>query len=156
MKSSVVIPIVLVVCLLLLAFIISRVFGVQDDNGVLTELDPPPETEVVEAERATTPAPTRFESTDTPRELRPATDPGEDGVDGNYLVLAGTFRQLINARTRVRELQRAGFERTSLEYFDRGTFAVALAGRYGDYGSARDLVDDLRRAGFEAQIMEMR
>jgi cell division septation protein DedD len=165
MKSSVLIPVALVVCLLLLALIITKIFGVGDGDGVLTEITVPAamETPLTTPEnKGTLPTPeTRFESDETPRELRPATVPDAEsppnaGAEGRYLVLAGTFRQLINARTRVRDLKQAGFERTTLEYFDRGTFAVALAGRYTDYGDAADLVRDLRQAGYEAQIMENR
>jgi cell division septation protein DedD len=163
MKSSILTPLLLVLGLLLLAFVISKVFSNENRSGLVEEIVLPAETADSPPSADEPATETRYESTDTPRELRPATPPGEDtppspnaSPEGRYLVLAGTFQQLINARTRVRALQQAGFDQTSLEYFDRGTYAVALAGRFPTYDSAGALVEQLRQAGYEAQIMENR
>ena len=90
-----------------------------------------------------------------------ATGP-ESGVtargDGKaeFLVIAGTFRQEMNARRRVSDLMEAGFTRTEMMNFDRGTYAVALVNRSPDYGAARKIADRVRAAGFEATVYRRR
>lgn len=88
------------------------------------------------------------------RNDRGVTSNGSGG--GDFFVIAGTFRQEINARTRVRSLQNAGFRDTSLEIFDRGTYAVALVDHTDSYGEAEDLARRVRKAGFEVEVYRKR
>ncbi|MTB53586.1 SPOR domain-containing protein [Lewinella sp. W8] len=77
-------------------------------------------------------------------------------TDGRYLVIAGSFRQLANAEARVSALRRSGFAETTLEKFNRGTYAVALAGRSDRYSEAARIAERVRAAGFEAKVMKRR
>ena len=86
----------------------------------------------------------------------PATAPRTTPSGGQYLVLAGSFRQYENATTRVENLRAAGFDDSRVERFDRGSFAVALAGQADSYTAANQMAERLRTAGFEAQVMRRR
>ncbi|CAH0998735.1 hypothetical protein LEM8419_00081 [Neolewinella maritima] len=167
MKSSVVVPVILIVCLLALALLISRAFTaanqgevVPQDSGSYTNSPNSAAQDSFEfsADRENS-------SSDTeriPRELRPVTAddsqlPSADiSGEGNYFVIAGTFRQEINARTRVRDLRKAGFDSTELSTFDRGTYAVALVGRSDDFAEAGALAERVRTAGYEAKVYRKR
>lgn len=89
------------------------------------------------------------ESAETPVATEPA-------GTGRYLVIAGSFRQRSGAEVRVAKLRKAGFKDTSLERFNRGTFAVALAGQSDRYSEATKLASKIREAGFEAEVMRRR
>lgn len=81
---------------------------------------------------------------------------GEPNGTGRYLVIAGSFRQQLNAKERATKLKQAGFSETTVEKFNRGTYAVALAGQSNRYSVAKDLADKIVKAGFEAQVMRRR
>ncbi|MBC6993768.1 SPOR domain-containing protein [Neolewinella lacunae] len=76
--------------------------------------------------------------------------------EGRYLVIAGSFRQMVNADERVRALRKAGFAETRLEKFNRSTYAVALAGQSDSYSEANRLAQSVRAKGFEAEVMRRR
>lgn len=76
--------------------------------------------------------------------------------EGRYLVIAGSFRQVVNADERVRALRKAGFADTRLEKFNRSTYAVALAGQSDSYSEANRLAQSVRAKGFEAEVMRRR
>lgn len=76
--------------------------------------------------------------------------------NGRYLIIAGSFRQKINAEQRVKALRAAGFKDTRLEKFNRGTYAVALAGQTDRFSSAEKLAAEIIGAGFEAKVMRRR
>jgi cell division protein FtsN len=201
-NTSILIPIILIVCLGALIYLFSAARNAADnpsgqggndrivlnpadysddplpeDLGEDADLEPyfqeVPEDEI-EGERAGTsgqPASTpatgdRFpEISETPADTydreadrKPATDLPEIAVDtdGRYLVIAGSFRQLANAEARVKALRRSGFAETTLEKFNRGTYAVALAGRSDRYSEAARIAERVRAAGFEARVMKRR
>lgn len=79
-----------------------------------------------------------------------------DNPSGQYLVIAGSFRQKSNAEQRVTRLRNAGFTDTRLEKFNRGTFAVALAGQTDRFSAAERLAQRIVGAGFEAKVMRKR
>ena len=172
MKSSVVVPVTLIVCLLALALLISQAFTaaktgevVPQDSGTYTNSPNPAAQDSFAFSDGQASRSSGGEL--VPRELRAVTtaDVAEDepraptadlAGEGRYFVIAGTFRQVINARTRVRDLQQAGFGDTELSAFDRGTYAVALVGRSEDYGEASRLAERVRTAGFEAKVYRKR
>jgi hypothetical protein len=79
-----------------------------------------------------------------------------DTNNGRYLVIAGSFREKLNAEERVEALISAGFKDTRLEKFNRGTFAVALAGQSDRYTEAKEMAVKIVSAGFEARVMRRR
>jgi len=81
---------------------------------------------------------------------------GEPNGTGRYLVIAGSFRKRAGAEQRVSRLKSAGFRESTVEKFNRGTYAVALAGQFNRFSEARQLADRIVKAGFEAQVMRRR
>jgi flagellar basal body-associated protein FliL len=81
---------------------------------------------------------------------------GEPNGTGRYLVIAGSFRQRMGAEQRVSRLKKAGFSESTVEKFNRGTYAVALAGQSDRFSEAKNLADKIIKAGFEAQVMRRR
>ena len=173
MKSSVVVPVVLIVCLLALALLISQAFAaakkgevVPQDSGTYTDS---PNSSAQDSFAFSDGQGNTGRGTElVPQELRavteadrvaedPTTTPTADiPGEGRYFVIAGTFRQVINARTRVRDLRQAGFAGTEMSTFDRGTYAVALVGRSDSYTQADVLAERVRTAGFEAKVYRKR
>ncbi|MFK8162070.1 MAG: SPOR domain-containing protein [Lewinella sp.] len=81
---------------------------------------------------------------------------GEPNGTGRYLVIAGSFRQRTGAEQRTSRLKKAGFSGTTVEKFNKGTYAVALAGQSNRFSEAKQLADKIVKAGFEAQVMRRR
>ena len=168
-NSSIVVPVILVLCLIALGLLISQALEASkedqttlEDNGIYPESPKPSRTDSLAISE--TQAGNRLGATDKDNrfsDLVPATAADasltSNGNDpGRYLIFGGTFRQLINARTRVRDLKEAGFTDATLERFDRGTFAVALVNRTATYTDASELAQRVRAAGFEAEVYRKR
>ena len=168
-KTSLLIPIILVVCLIALALLVSRAIAVSEqgqtgleDKAISSDL---PSVQVEDPETIADGQGTNNDSLDlqgsrfqdlVPASARDSTVMANRVGSGNFLVIAGTFRQEINARTRVRKLQEAGFSHTTLENFDRGTYAVALVDHADSYREAVELADRVRSAGFEVEVYRKR
>lgn len=116
---------------------------VENQEGYTDTTDPAPGTDFDSdyAEPATTdPTPT-------------TTTPSAGDSEGQYMVIAGTFRQLSNAERRVSDLINMGYRETRLTKFDRGTYAVALVNRFSSLSSARALERELEAKGIEAEVI---
>ena len=168
-KTSILIPVILVICLIALALLVSKAIANSEqsqtdieDNIISMEL-PKDQTEDSDSINDGQEDSDGSQNTQGQRfqDLVPATDAdrdvtSNDGGSGKFLVIAGTFRQEINARTRVRNLRDAGFTDTSLQKFDRGTFAVALVSHSPTYDDAIALSERVREAGFEVKVYRKR
>lgn len=75
---------------------------------------------------------------------------------GRYLVIAGSFRQEIYAKDRVRNLKASGFKQTEMGYTNRGTYAVALVDALDTYSQAERLAQQVRAKGYEVFIKQRR
>ena len=71
---------------------------------------------------------------------------------GRYMVIAGQFRQRSNADSYASKLRGMGYNNTSVELFDRGSYAVVLVDRFDSYNAAKRLVDDLTGKGIDAIV----
>ena len=168
-KTSILIPVILVICLIALALLVSKAIANSEqsqtdleDNIISLELpkDGGEDSGVInDGQRDSN----GLQSSQDQRfqDLVPATEADRNvtsngETSGIFLVIAGTFRQEINARTRVRNLRDAGFTNTSLEKFDRGTYAVALVDHSPVYDEAMTLADRVRTAGFEVKVYRKR
>lgn len=72
--------------------------------------------------------------------------------EGQYMVLAGSYRQQVNAENQVKKLKSNGFENARVAKFNNSTYAVALVDRFANVSDARMLVSELRNRGFEAFV----
>lgn len=73
---------------------------------------------------------------------------------GNYLVLAGSYRQKNNAENQAAKLRKLGYSGSSVENFNRGSYAVVLVDRFHKYSEAKALVRKLANDGVEAMVKE--
>lgn len=73
---------------------------------------------------------------------------------GRYMVVAGSYRQRVNADNQVARLRKMGYNNTQVSLFDRGSFAVVLVDRFSSYGDAKRLVNELAGKGVDAIVDE--
>lgn len=71
---------------------------------------------------------------------------------GDYMVLAGSFRDAANAEREASRIRNLGFPNTSVERFDKGAFSVILVDRFSTRGSANDLKSQLSDKGVESYV----
>lgn len=90
---------------------------------------------------ATTPAPAASNSSST-------------NSSGRYMVLAGSYRQRVNADNQVARLRKMGYNSAEVSLFDRGSYAVVLVDRFSTYGDAKRLVNELAAKGVDAIVDE--
>lgn len=123
-----------------------------DDNEVNTyEEETPTKTKQSGSSAATT----RTESA-TIDETDEETTTGASGREGDYLVLAGSYRVKENAATEASRLRKLGYENAEVSPFNRGTFAVVLVDRFVNVGDAKAMVSQLKGKGVEAYVQEKR
>ena len=168
-KTSVLIPVILVLCLIALALLVSRAIVASKHGQTASEdstkisdnpkVDGSHSLEITDGQVSDTSGKDlqlqRFQDL----EVANGPDSGVTASGNNraeFLVIAGTFRQEMNARRRVSDLMKAGFTRTEMKNFDRGTYAVALVNRSPQYAAAREIADRVRAAGFEATVYRRR
>lgn len=92
----------------------------------------------------------------TPVETEATTTGGASTREGDYLVLAGAFKEKVNAQTEASRLRKLGYAHAEVSPFNRGTFAVVLVDRFVDVADARKLVNELKAKGVEAYVQEKR
>lgn len=73
---------------------------------------------------------------------------------GRYMVLAGSYRQRVNADNQVARLRKMGYNNAEVSLFDRGSYAVVLVDRFSTYGDAKRLVNELAAKGVDAIVDE--
>lgn len=94
---------------------------------------------------ASKPAPTKTTTTKTatPKTVSaPVTS--ASNTNGQHLVIAGNFSQLVNAQQRASELKKAGFKDTEIINFDLSEYHTVCVGRFSDVNEARKLVKKLK------------
>ncbi len=198
-KFDILVPVVLIACLIVLAYILTQVFS--ESSGPTRRVD---QSEIVlDPSRYTDEAPPPANVSNTPIEADPAIDTdanssrlddyyNDDETDsaapdqttevvtppstdymsetekntsttgttsstnssrgGKYLVIAGSFRQEIYAKDRVKNLRASGFKSTEMGYTNRGAYAVALVEALDSYSRAEQLAQQVRAKGYEVFI----
>ncbi|MEZ5041934.1 MAG: SPOR domain-containing protein [Saprospiraceae bacterium] len=71
---------------------------------------------------------------------------------GDFLVLAGSFKQKANAEAQVKRLKKLGFNQAEVTSFNGGILAVALVDRFDSQNEASKLVDALKAKGVDAFV----
>lgn len=72
--------------------------------------------------------------------------------NGDFLVLAGSFKQKANAEAQVKRLKKLGFNTAEVTSFNGGILAVALVDRFDSQNEASKLVDALKAKGVDAFV----
>ncbi len=80
----------------------------------------------------------------------------EENVSGAYLVIAGSFKQMINAENQVKRLRRKGYENARVAMFNKGAYGVALVDAFDSFSKADQLSTELNDAGIEAAVHKKR
>ncbi|MFZ4427626.1 MAG: SPOR domain-containing protein [Saprospiraceae bacterium] len=86
----------------------------------------------------------------------PVTAPETPPSAGDYMVLAGSFRQRIYADERLRQLRKMGYPQATVSLFDKGTYAVVVVDRFTTNSEAVQLAQELRRKGVDAIVQKKR
>lgn len=73
---------------------------------------------------------------------------------GDYMVLAGSFKDESNAERQAQKLRSLGYSDTRVERFNRGAYAVVLVNRFSDMGRARDLSKELASRGVDSFVKQ--
>ncbi len=68
------------------------------------------------------------------------------------MVLAGSYKQKVNATNQVNKLKKLGYDDASVEIFNSGALAVALVDRFDSYSEANALKKELESKGFDVFI----
>ncbi len=76
--------------------------------------------------------------------------------EGDYLVIAGSYQQKINAQNQVARLRKLGYSDAGVEIFNHGALAVALVDRFYSYSDALALHRELKGKGIEVFIKKKR
>lgn len=76
----------------------------------------------------------------------------ETSAEGDFMVLAGSFKQKANAEAQVRRLKRMGFDDARVASFNGGSLAVALVGRFDDAQAANKLATQVEAKGIDAFV----
>lgn len=62
---------------------------------------------------------------------------------GNYLVLAGTFRYMLNAENELKKIQQFGYTNAQIVKFNRSTFASVCVQRFDEELAAKELAKSI-------------
>jgi cell division septation protein DedD len=89
-------------------------------------------------------------------EYRPESLAANVNDAGDFMVLAGSFRQRMNAELLEKRLKQQGYPKARVELFNRGTFAVVLVDRFEQLAEANALVSTLAAQGVEARVQKKR
>lgn len=84
------------------------------------------------------------------------TAPARVSSGGEYMVLAGSFRETVNAEAMLAKVKKMGYDEATVERFDRGTYAVVLVNRFDTYSEASALVKTLSGKGVDATVYKKR
>ncbi|MEM8525612.1 MAG: SPOR domain-containing protein [Bacteroidota bacterium] len=78
--------------------------------------------------------------------------PNSYSSGGAYMVLAGSFKIRANADSYAKKLRNKGYSNTSVERFDKGTFAVVMVDRFNSLSEAKSLVSRLKGDGIDSFV----
>lgn len=73
---------------------------------------------------------------------------------GTFMVLAGSYRQEVNAENQVKKLKAKGFDNARVAKFNNSAFAVALVDRFDSRSDADALVRSLKDKGFDSFVKQ--
>ena len=75
---------------------------------------------------------------------------------GRFLVIAGTFKQEINAQTQLKNFKKMGYDNAEVGKFNKSTFASLIVDRFNTSSDANQLVRALKAKGIDAYVHEKR
>lgn len=86
---------------------------------------------------------------------RPA-DYDRSDSSGKFLVVAGTFKQEINAKSQLKKFQQMGYENAEVGKFNKSTYASLVVDRFATSAEAQQLVKSLKAKGIDCYVHKKR
>lgn len=119
------------------------------NNGTLVE----EEEGSAEEDDSLTPEPEPVAEKEAEKEEEvPVSFNAETSAEGDFMVLAGSFKQKANAEAQVKRLKQMGFDEARVASFNGGSLAVALVGRFADAKEANKLASQVEAKGIDAFV----
>jgi len=82
---------------------------------------------------------------------RPSAYDNTGGV-GKFLVVAGTFKQEINAEIQLKKFKQMGYDNAEIGKFNKKAYASLIVNRFTSASEAKQLVNALKRKGIDAYV----
>jgi len=76
--------------------------------------------------------------------------------DGIYMVVAGTYRQMINAENELKKLQKLGYDNATIAKFNNSAFASLIVDRFDNRSSAYNYKKELIAKGMDVYVHKKR
>ena len=86
---------------------------------------------------------------------RPASYGSADS-NGKYLVVAGTFKQEINAQTQLKKFKQMGYNNAEVGKFNKNAYASLVVERFATSAEAQRLVKSLKSKGIDCYVHKKR
>ena len=83
-------------------------------------------------------------------------DNNSSSANGNFLVVAGTFKQEINAEIQLKKFKQMGYANAEIGKFNKSTYASLIVNRFTSSAEANRLVKSLENKGIDAYVHEKR
>ncbi len=83
-------------------------------------------------------------------------DNNSSSTNGNFLVVAGTFKQEINAEIQLKKFKQMGYVNAEIGKFNKSTYASLIVNRFSSSAAANSLVKSLKNKGIDAYVHEKR
>lgn len=77
-------------------------------------------------------------------------------ANGAYLVVAGTFRQMLNAEQELAKLKAKGYDNASIAKFNNSAYASLIVDRFDSSAEAKQFVKSLKNKGMDAYVHKKR
>lgn len=85
-----------------------------------------------------------------------AVDSYSSTSNGIYMVVAGTYRQMINAENELKKLQKLGYNNASIAKFNNSTYASLIVDRFSSSSAAYKYKKDLIAKGMDVYVHKKR
>jgi len=97
------------------------------------------------------------ETTRSSTESRSTTPQSYGSVpNGPYMVVAGTFKQMINAEQALKKYKKMGYEHASIAKFNKSAYASLIVDRFNSSSEAKSYANTLKKKGLEAYVHKKR
>ncbi|MCI5081190.1 MAG: SPOR domain-containing protein [Saprospiraceae bacterium] len=82
-------------------------------------------------------------------------DESSTGVaEGEYMVIAGSYRIKANADNAARDLRKKGYANAATGLFNKGAYANVIVDRFSSIDRAKELAKELKAKGIEAYVQK--
>lgn len=75
---------------------------------------------------------------------------------GRFLVVAGTFKQEVNAQTQLKKFKRMGYSNAEIGKFNKSTYASLIVDRFTSEAEAKKLARTLKSKGIDSYVHKKR